>query len=71
MDTLGRTSITLTALNIVDEFRDRDLIVTYDYPVSARFTKPMTIFAGMLVVFGLSWVIGNLDVSIGKKQKTS
>merc|ERR1711988_1266383 len=40
MDTLGRTTLTLTALNVVDEFRDRDLLVTYDLPFSARFTKP-------------------------------
>lgn len=43
--------------------------MTYDYPFSARFMKPLTIFAGMLVVFGVSWVVGNLDVSIGRKQK--
>lgn len=71
MDTIGRTTLTLTALNVVDEFRDRDLLVTYDLPFSARFTKPLTISAGMLVVFALSWVVGNLDVSIGGKKKTA
>ena len=69
MDTVGRTTLTLTSLNVVDEFRDRDLVVTYDYPFAARFRKPLTIFAGLLVVFGVSWVVGNLDVSIGRKQK--
>merc|ERR1711939_581176 len=71
MDTIGRTTLTLTALNVVDEFRDRDLLVTYDLPFSARFIKPLTISAGMLVVFALSWVVGNLDVSIGGKKKTA
>ncbi|KAF7185812.1 Dolichyl-diphosphooligosaccharide--protein glycosyltransferase subunit 1 [Pseudocercospora fuligena] len=71
MDTIGRTTITLTAINVVDELRDRDLIVTYDYPFSARFRKPLTITAGFAVVFVTAWVIGNLDVSIGKKQKSS
>lgn len=71
MDTLGRTTLELTAINIVDELRDRDVVVTYDYPFSARFRKPLTIFAGVLFVFVVSWVIGNLDVSIGRKQKTS
>lgn len=61
----------MTALNIVDEFRDRDLVVTYDYPSSARFRKPLTIFAGLMVIFGVSWVVGNLDVSIGRKQKAA
>nr|POE93300.1 dolichyl-diphosphooligosaccharide--protein glycosyltransferase subunit 1 [Quercus suber] len=68
MDTVGRTTLTLTAINIVDELRDRDLIVTYDYASSARFRKPLTIFAGLLSVFAVSWVIGNLDVSIGRKR---
>jgi oligosaccharyltransferase complex subunit alpha (ribophorin I) len=69
MDTLGRTTLTLTAVNVVDELRDRDLIVTYDYPFAARFRKPLTIFGGVLFVFVTSWVVGNLDVSIGKKAK--
>jgi len=64
---VGRSTLTLTALNVVDEFRDRDLIVTYDYPFYARFRKPLVIFAGLLAVFGVSWVVGNLDVGIGRK----
>ena len=28
MDTVGRTTLKLTALNVVDEWRDRDLIVS-------------------------------------------
>ena len=71
MDTAGRTTLTLTAMNIVDEFRQREVVVTYDYPFSARFTKPLAIFGGFLVVFGVSWVVGNLDVSIGRKTKSA
>ena len=71
MDTIGRTTLTLTAINMVDELRDRELILTYDYPFAARFRKPLTIFAGLLVIFGISWVVGNLDVSIGRKQKSA
>lgn len=71
MDTVGRTTLTMTAINVVDELRDRDVIVTYDYPFAAHFRKPLTIFAGLLVIFGVSWVVGNLDVSIGKKQKSA
>lgn len=70
MDTTGRTSLTLTALNIVDDLRDRELVITYDYPFTARFKKPLTIFGGLLVVFAVTWVVGNLDVSIGRKQKS-
>jgi oligosaccharyltransferase complex subunit alpha (ribophorin I) len=71
MDTIGRTTLTLTALNIVDEIRDRDLVVTYDYPAMERFRKPLTIFAGITFIFVVSWIIGNLDVSIGRKQKSA
>jgi len=68
-DTIGRTALILTATNIVDEFRDRDLIVTYEYPSVAKFRKPLTITATVLFVFVISWIVGNLDVSIGKKKK--
>lgn len=70
MDTLGRSTLTMTAMNVVDELRDRELVIAYDYPFAARFRKPLTIFAGLLAVFAVSWVIGNLDVSIGKKKQT-
>lgn len=70
MDTLGRTTLTLTAMNIVDEMRDRDIVVTYEYPFSAGLRKPFMIFGGLMVVFAVSWVIGNLDVSIGSKEKS-
>lgn len=69
MDTIGRTSLTITAINVVDDLRDREIVVTYDYPFSARFRKPLTISAGLAVVFVLSWIVGNLDVSIGRKEK--
>lgn len=69
MDTVGRTTLNLVAINVVDELRERDLIVTYEYPSSAKYRKPLTFAGGLMVVFAISWVIANLDVSIGKKQK--
>lgn len=66
MDTLGRTTLKLTAMNVIDESRDRDIVVTYDYPLFAAYRKPMTIFVGILAVFSAAWGIGRLDVSIGK-----
>lgn len=71
MDTLGRTSLTLTALNVVDDMREKELVITYDLPFSAAFTKPLTIFAALLAVFAAAWVVGSLDVSIGAKKKAS
>ncbi|KAI9673925.1 MAG: dolichyl-diphosphooligosaccharide--protein glycosyltransferase subunit 1 [Caeruleum heppii] len=67
MDTLGRTSLTLTAMNLVDDMRDRELIVKYTYSPLAMFRKPLTVAAGMFVVFGTAWVVGRMDVRIGGK----
>ena len=66
MDTLGRTTLKLTTMNVVDEARDKDLVVTYDYPLTAAYRKPMTIFAGIMAVFVTAWAIGRLDISIAK-----
>lgn len=66
MDTLGRTTLKMTAINVIDEARDRDLIITYDYPLTAAYRKPITIFAGIMAVFFTAWSIGRLDVSIAK-----
>lgn len=66
MDTLGRTTLKLTAMNIIDEDHDKDVIITYEYPFSAAFRKPITIFCGIMVIFTTAWGIGKLDVSIAK-----
>jgi oligosaccharyltransferase complex subunit alpha (ribophorin I) len=69
MDTLGRTALTLTATNIVDDLRDRELIVTYDYPFMAGLRKPFVIFGSLLAVFTAAWVVGSVDVGIrGRKS---
>ncbi|KAF2687887.1 Ribophorin I [Lentithecium fluviatile CBS 122367] len=69
MDTLGRPTLELHAINIVDEFRERDLIVTYDYPWTAGYRKPIVLALGLFAVFAVSWVLGSIDTSIGKKKK--
>lgn len=69
MDTVGRTALTLTATNIVDDLRDRELIVTYDYPFMAGLRKPFVIFGSLLAVFTAAWVVGSVDVGIrGRKS---
>jgi len=68
MDTTGRTMLTLTAINIVDDMRDRELIVTYDYPFLAGFRKPLVIFVSFLSLFAAAWGIGSLDVKIKSKR---
>ncbi|EXJ95349.1 oligosaccharyl transferase complex subunit OST4 [Capronia coronata CBS 617.96] len=69
MDTLGRTVLTLTATNVVDEARDVTVLVTYEYTFFAALRKPLTIFAGVAGVFVLAYLVGSIDTSIGKKQK--
>jgi oligosaccharyltransferase complex subunit alpha (ribophorin I) len=68
MDTVGRTTLSLSAINIVDDFRDRDLIITYDYPWLAGFRKPIVITMGIFALFAVVYVVGTLDNSIGKKK---
>lgn len=68
MDTVGRTTLKMTAFNVIDEMRDREVVITYDYPFIAGFRKPIAIFATVLAVFGAAWVISILDVSIGRKK---
>jgi len=68
MDTIGRTTLTLNAINIVDDLRDRELIVTYNYPLLAGLRKPLVIFGGVLSLFIAAWAIGSLDVGIKAKR---
>jgi oligosaccharyltransferase complex subunit alpha (ribophorin I) len=69
MDTIGRTTLTLTAINVVDDIRDRELIVTYDYPLLAGLRKPLVIFGSVLSLFIATWVVGSVDVGIrGRKS---
>ncbi|KAE9382172.1 oligosaccharyltransferase alpha subunit [Stipitochalara longipes BDJ] len=68
MDTTGRTALTLTAINIVDDFRERELIVTYDYPLLAGLRKPLVIFVTFFGLFAAAWAIGSIDVGIKAKK---
>jgi oligosaccharyltransferase complex subunit alpha (ribophorin I) len=69
MDTIGRTVLTIKANNLVDELRDREIIVTYEYPLLAGLRKPLVIFLGFLSLFAAAWAVGSLDVGIhGKKR---
>lgn len=40
--------------------------VTYDYPFTAAFRKPIMIFLGVVAVFVTAWAVGKVDVGIGK-----
>ncbi|KAF4554710.1 Ribophorin I-like protein [Elsinoe fawcettii] len=68
MDTLGRTTLKFTAINVVDDARDKTVIVTYDYPFLAGFRKPIVLTSSMFGLFVAAWVVSQLDVSIGRKR---
>jgi oligosaccharyltransferase complex subunit alpha (ribophorin I) len=68
MDTVGRTTLTLTAINLVDDFRDRDLVVSYEYPWTAGYRKPVVLTLGAFALFVFVWAVGSIDTSIGKKK---
>ncbi|KAL5333433.1 Ribophorin I [Aspergillus crustosus] len=67
LDTLGRTTLTLTVENLTDEARDSQLVITYDYTLFDALRKPVTITIGLFSVFVAAWAITNIDVSIKKR----
>ena len=67
MDTLGRATLKLSAINLIDSSRDQTITVSYDYPVTAAFRKPVTVFVGVMAVFVAAYVIGKVDISISAK----
>ncbi|KAI0854109.1 Ribophorin I [Daldinia vernicosa] len=67
LDTVGRTVLTIKARNLVDDLRDRDLIVSYDYSLVASLRKPLVVFASMLTVFVGMWAVSKVDVRFSTK----
>lgn len=69
MDTLGRTELKFTASNVVDDVRDAQVIVTYQYTLFAALRKPISIFVSLVGIFAIAWAVGSIDTSIGVKDK--
>jgi oligosaccharyltransferase complex subunit alpha (ribophorin I) len=59
--------VTIKASNLVDEFRDRDLIISYDVSSTITLRKPLMIFASMMAVYVAAWAIGKVEVGYSKK----
>ncbi len=68
LDTIGRTALVIKARNLVDDLRDRELVVSYDYPFMASVRKPMVIFGSVLAVFASAWFIGNFEMKFSSKK---
>ncbi|KAI1279892.1 oligosaccharyltransferase alpha subunit [Xylaria sp. FL0933] len=67
LDTIGRTILTIKTRNLVDELRDRELIVSYEYSTAAALRKPFVIFSSTMAVFVGIWLLSKLDVSFSTK----
>ncbi|RYC56784.1 hypothetical protein CHU98_g9419 [Xylaria longipes] len=67
LDTVGRTVLTIQAHNLVDELRDRELVVSYEYSTAAALRKPFVIFTSSMMVFVGMWLLSKLDVSFSTK----
>ncbi|KAL2161601.1 hypothetical protein VTH06DRAFT_8163 [Thermothelomyces fergusii] len=70
LDTVGRTALVIRARNLVDELRDRELVVTYDYPLTAALRKPLIVFGSAMAVFVSVWALGHVELKFetGKKK---
>lgn len=68
LDTIGRPALTIKARNLVDDFRDREVIVSYDYPFVASLRKPLIVFASMVGVFVTAWILGGVELKFSTKK---
>ncbi|KAK1754849.1 Ribophorin I [Echria macrotheca] len=66
LDTIGRTALVIKARNLVDDLRERELVVSYDYPLSATLRKPLIVFGSMMTIFVSTWLLGNLNLKFTK-----
>lgn len=69
LDTIGRTALVIMARNLVDDLRDRELIVSYDLPFLVSIRKPLVIFGSMVATFVAAYVIGGLELKIRSKSR--
>lgn len=58
----------ITAHNLIDEHRDRELVVSYDYSLTASLRKPIVIFTSLMGVFALVWAAGQVETKFSYKK---
>ncbi|KAJ6446040.1 oligosaccharyltransferase alpha subunit [Purpureocillium lavendulum] len=61
LDTIGRTAVTIKARNLVDEFRDRDLIISYETSLMDTLRKPFVVFTSMMTVLVAAWALSKVE----------
>ena len=68
LDTVGRTSVVIRARNLVDEFRDREVVVAYEVALTARLRKPLVVFASAVLLF-FGWaIVSRVEVKFSRKR---
>lgn len=50
----------------MDDFRDRELIVSYDVPFLASIRKPLVVFGSMAATFVLAYIVGGIELKFGR-----
>ena len=68
LDTVGRPTLHIKARNLVDDFRDREVVVTYDYPFLASLRKPIIVFSSTIAVFVAAWLVGSVELKFSSKK---
>lgn len=68
LDTIGRTALIIKARNLVDDFRDRELIVSYDVPFPVSLRKPLVVFGSMVATFVAAYVIGGVELKFASRS---
>lgn len=68
LDTIGRTALIIKARNLVDDFRDRELIVSYDVPFMVSIRKPLVVFGSMVATFVAAYVIGGVELKFASRS---
>ncbi|KAH7329010.1 oligosaccharyltransferase alpha subunit [Stachybotrys elegans] len=68
LDTTGRTMLTIKARNLVDDFRDRSLIISYETPFMATLRKPAMIFASFMAIYVVAWATSLVEVGFSTKK---
>ncbi|KAK0733959.1 Ribophorin I [Lasiosphaeria miniovina] len=67
LDTIGRTALVIKARNLVDDFRERELVVSYEVPLLASLRKPLIIFGSAVALFVTTYILGSLDFRFSSK----
>ncbi|BFZ64952.1 dolichyl-diphosphooligosaccharide--protein glycosyltransferase subunit 1 [Saitoella coloradoensis] len=64
MDTIGKPVVELSAQNIVDDVRGREVVVIYELGKWEMLRKPMTVAGAVFATVVVSFIFGKLDLKI-------